>query len=61
MCIPATPNFHHQNLKLTRDRHLREISFDQQKMIGKFPYYDFFGDGSFYLLDVPGVSLIQTG
>lgn len=35
-------------------RHVREIEFDISKKIGQFPAYDFFGDGSFYLLDVPG-------
>ncbi|KAL3462303.1 beta-lactamase-like protein [Aspergillus heterothallicus] len=34
------------------DRTLHEISFGQE--IGGFKAYDLFGDGSFYLLDVPG-------
>ena len=34
-------------------RKLIEIKFDCMK-IGKFPAYDYFGDGSFYLLDSPG-------
>ena len=33
---------------------LREIVFDPDVKIGKFHAFDFFGDGSFYLLDVPG-------
>jgi glyoxylase-like metal-dependent hydrolase (beta-lactamase superfamily II) len=35
---------------------LREISFEGSNTlrIGKFPAFDYFGDGSFYLLDSPG-------
>ena len=33
---------------------LREITFDPNYKIGRFRAHDFFGDGSFYLLDVPG-------
>ncbi|TLD28150.1 hypothetical protein PspLS_04295 [Pyricularia sp. CBS 133598] len=38
------------------NRNLREITFDgpQALKIGSFPAYDYFGDGSFYLLDSPG-------
>lgn len=36
------------------DRVLREISFNDGLKIGQFPAYDYFGDGSFYLLDSPG-------
>lgn len=36
------------------DRTLREISFDSGLKIGQFSAYDYFGDGSFYLLDSPG-------
>ena len=37
-------------------RNLVEVPFDEQKdlKIGRFPAYDYFGDGSFYLLDSPG-------
>ncbi|SPO01641.1 uncharacterized protein DNG_04314 [Cephalotrichum gorgonifer] len=37
-------------------RTLREISFDGPHVlrIGSFPAFDYFGDGSFYLLDTPG-------
>lgn len=35
-------------------RELREISFPSKLRIGDFAAYDFFGDGSFYLLDTPG-------
>lgn len=38
-------------------RSVREISFDDTGFIlGNFRAMDFFGDGSFYLLDSPGVS-----
>jgi hypothetical protein len=40
-----------------RGRNLREIEFpneNQSLTIGNFRAYDFFGDGSFYLLDTPG-------
>lgn len=33
---------------------LKEIMFDTSLKIGRFRAHDFFGDGSFYLLDVPG-------
>ncbi|CAO2657469.1 Nn.00g035950.m01.CDS01 [Neocucurbitaria sp. VM-36] len=36
------------------NRVLREITFDTSLKIGQFPAYDYFGDGSFYLLDSPG-------
>lgn len=36
-------------------RVVREISFNASRLkIGSFNAYDFFGDGSFYLLDAPG-------
>lgn len=37
-------------------RELREIEFDGDLTIGGFKAFDYFGDGSFYLLDSPGVS-----
>lgn len=40
-------------------RELREINFNTGIYIGGFPAMDFFGDGSFYLLDAPGVSIIS--
>ncbi|KAF2469998.1 uncharacterized protein BDR25DRAFT_262547 [Lindgomyces ingoldianus] len=36
------------------DRKYREISFDDSFKIGNFRAFDFFGDGSFYLIDTPG-------
>lgn len=35
-------------------RELRELVFDQGLKIGRFEALDYFGDGSFYLLDSPG-------
>ncbi|KAK5118481.1 hypothetical protein LTR62_002996 [Meristemomyces frigidus] len=35
-------------------RELDEITFDSALRIGAFRAHDYFGDGSFYLLDVPG-------
>ena len=35
-------------------RELRELVFDQGLRIGNFEAFDYFGDGSFYLLDSPG-------
>ena len=35
-------------------RKVHEISFDPNVRIGPYPSHDLFGDGSFYLLDVPG-------
>ncbi|KAL8947129.1 MAG: hypothetical protein Q9222_006553 [Ikaeria aurantiellina] len=40
------------------NRKLREISFDAGLEIGGCKAFDYFGDGSFYLLDTPGVSAI---
>lgn len=35
-------------------RELREIEFSQGLKIGRFNAFDYFSDGSFYLLDSPG-------
>ncbi|KAK1145896.1 hypothetical protein N8T08_003842 [Aspergillus melleus] len=35
-------------------RELREVSFDEGLRLGRFRVLDYFGDGSFYLLDSPG-------
>ena len=35
-------------------RELREIAFSQGIKIGNFDAFDYFGDGSFYILDSPG-------
>ena len=42
-----------------RGRNLIEIEFDNQHKVGQYPSHDFFGDGSFYILDVPGVGPLQ--
>ncbi|KAF7928488.1 uncharacterized protein EAE98_005544 [Botrytis deweyae] len=36
------------------DRELREIAFNSGLKIGRFEAFDYFGDGSFYLLNSPG-------
>lgn len=36
------------------NRELREVRFDTDVKIGQFPAFDYFGDGSLYLLDSPG-------
>lgn len=38
-------------------REMREIDFSDSLEIGRFKAHDFFGDGSFYLLDTPGHSI----
>lgn len=39
----------------SRGREVREIAFDDAGLkVGAFPAFDYFGDGSFYLLDSPG-------
>lgn len=41
-----------------RGRNLREVNFDTDAnglRIGRFQAIDYYGDGSFYLLDAPGV------
>jgi glyoxylase-like metal-dependent hydrolase (beta-lactamase superfamily II) len=37
-----------------RDREVREIAFSNDFRVGNFRANDYFGDGSFYLLDTPG-------
>lgn len=41
------------------NRELREITFETDLKIGQFPAFDYFGDGSFYLLDSPGHAIGQ--
>lgn len=43
--------------KFHRDRRVHEIDFtdDQSLKLGRFDAFDYFGDGSFYLLNSPGV------
>ena len=41
-----------------KGRQIREIEFDEAGLhLGRFKALDFFGDGSFYLLDSPGVRI----
>jgi glyoxylase-like metal-dependent hydrolase (beta-lactamase superfamily II) len=42
-------------------RNLREIDFHNNLKIGQFRAFDFFGDGSFYLLDTPGHAVGHLG
>jgi len=45
-----------------RGRTVHEINFSEKPLkIGNFPAYDFFGDGSFYLLDAPGHTIGHIG
>ena len=40
-----------------KSRPVREVSFPRDLKIGRFEALDYFGDGSFYLLDTPGHSV----
>jgi hypothetical protein len=43
-------------------RRIRQIDFENESKglkIGDFRAFDWFGDGSFYLLETPGVRIIQ--
>ncbi|RAH49741.1 MBL fold metallo-hydrolase [Aspergillus brunneoviolaceus CBS 621.78] len=40
---------------------IREISFESSFQIGDFKAHDFFGDGSFYLLSLPGHAIGHLG
>jgi hypothetical protein len=55
-CFACTPGLIQISL-LARGRTIRKIDFSSTGLaIGGFAAVDFFGDGSFYLLNVPGVS-----
>lgn len=43
-----------QTNTVTSGRNLNEIDFTKTPQTGQFRAFDFFGDGSFYLLDTPG-------
>lgn len=46
----------HVTKKELNGRKVDEIQFDDKSpVIGGFPAYDYFNDGSFYLLSAPGV------
>jgi glyoxylase-like metal-dependent hydrolase (beta-lactamase superfamily II) len=53
---PGYPKNQHAPIRESdyQGRELREIKFDQRLKIGRFEAFDYFGDGSFYLLDSPG-------
>jgi hypothetical protein len=51
--FPENPNARH-DAAFFKDRQLREVKFDSGVKLGEFEAHDFFGDGSFYLLDAPG-------
>jgi glyoxylase-like metal-dependent hydrolase (beta-lactamase superfamily II) len=57
-CIPTYPTDKDSHLdeRAWQDRELYEIDFEGDKglKIGRFQAYDFYGDGSFYLLNSPG-------
>ncbi|KAH6661890.1 beta-lactamase-like protein [Halenospora varia] len=54
--LPGYPSNPNSTLLETdyKDKELIEISFSSPLKIGKFRAYDYFSDGSLYLLDVPG-------
>ena len=54
--VPAYPTNKDSPIKESdyEGRELREISFLGGLKIGRFDAFDYFGDGSFYLLDSPG-------
>ncbi|KPI35338.1 uncharacterized protein AB675_9964 [Cyphellophora attinorum] len=53
-CFPTVPDFLVDE-RLWQGRTLRVIDFGKDELeIGRFRAFDFYGDGSFYLLDAPG-------
>lgn len=56
--VPAWPTKEDSPVdeKAWEGRELREISFDGERSLklGQYKAYDFYGDGSFYLIDSPG-------
>lgn len=57
------PPLRHKDLHRSSGRNLVEIDFKQDPSLkaGRLPAHDFFGDGSFYLLDIPGHAIGQLG
>lgn len=54
---PSNPTAAVLDADLAGPRAVREVDFDEpsrKARVGDFNAYDFFGDGSFYLLDAPG-------
>ena len=52
--IPYFPITNPQPNTITSGRSLKEINFTNSPQTGQFRAFDFFSDGSFYLLDTPG-------
>ncbi|KGQ05143.1 hypothetical protein BBAD15_g9601 [Beauveria bassiana D1-5] len=50
--ILTEQGFNLSNLRTIRGHRIHEVDFPLE--VGGFPAHDYFGDGSFYLLDVPG-------
>ncbi|CAG8072376.1 unnamed protein product [Penicillium salamii] len=57
---PASPDSPIRECDLA-GRNLREIDFSEGTKTGRFPAFDFFGDGSFYLVDTPGHAVGHLG
>ncbi|GAM41183.1 hypothetical protein TCE0_041f14119 [Talaromyces pinophilus] len=51
---PRNPDAGVLDSDITGGRVVHEINFDKKLKFGRFDAFDFFGDGSFYLLDGPG-------
>lgn len=49
------------NLEMCRGKTLREVAFDGSLKFHGFDALDYFGDGSFYLIDTPGHALGHIG
>ncbi len=55
---PTNPNagFHEEEIEGRKVVEISKESFNVD--VGGMPGYDYFGDGSFYILDAPGVSIL---
>jgi hypothetical protein len=56
--VSIFPPVHDEAKVPKRDRPTREIDFTNGLEVCGFRAFDYFGDGTFYLLDAPGVSLL---
>jgi hypothetical protein len=54
MCKSFPCYYSNSSLPYLSGHTMKEITFSPTFKIGRFPAHDYFGDGSFYLLDVPG-------
>ncbi|OAG43493.1 hypothetical protein AYO21_02430 [Fonsecaea monophora] len=61
--LPGWPSNQNSLLRDTdfEGRKVREIDFNDGLLLGQLKAHDFFGDGSFYLLDTPGHSVGHLG